>query len=229
MTSRWIEVAATFSGVVPAKAGTHNRGEWFCEGWSSSSFLTATPCGYGSRIGARSARLSETTASLLIQFSNSHKPSRGAISPGLCNLVVPPGSEGAGKARRRLRPQHRVQWVDKDAHGFDRYSRDIPAFPAQWFTAYTRSPRGSGLSCPRCRRETRQRSARVAAPGPHDFAVRCSVFVRAACTALTPQRPSHLRPTHRDDRETSPARAETAQVMHLTVDSVKQNIFHYTA
>ena len=29
----------------------------------------------------------------------------------------------------------------ENAHGLDRYSRDIPAFPAQWFTAYTCSPR----------------------------------------------------------------------------------------
>jgi hypothetical protein len=29
----------------------------------------------------------------------------------------------------------------KDAHGFDRYSRDIPAFPAQWFDGlYVLSP-----------------------------------------------------------------------------------------
>src|SRR5262245_18198161 len=64
--------------------------------------------------------------------------------------------------------------------------------PRNGFTAYTCSPRGSGLSCPRCRRkDSRQRSARVAAPGPHDFAVRCRVFVRCACAHLTPQRPSH--------------------------------------
>jgi hypothetical protein len=49
--------------------------------------------------------------------------------------------------------------------------------PRNGFTAYTCSPRGSGLSCPRCRREySRQRSARVAAPGPHDFAVRYRRF-----------------------------------------------------
>ena len=46
--------------------------------------------------------------------------------------------------------------------------------PRNGFTAYTCSPRGGGLSCPRCRRnDSCQRSARVAAPGPHDFAVRC--------------------------------------------------------
>src|SRR3954465_1982553 len=93
--------------------------------------------------------------------------------------VLPPRTEGAGKAGRRLRPHRRVQWVVKNAHGFDRYSRDIPAFPAQWlYGLYVLSP-GSGLSCPRCVLAlTSPRSARVAAPGPHDFAVRCECLVR---------------------------------------------------
>src|SRR5262249_4508047 len=45
--------------------------------------------------------------------------------------------------------------------------------------------------------------ARVAAPGPHDFAVRCRRF-RPVKDHLTPQRPSRPDPTFRDDRETSP-------------------------
>ncbi len=61
--------------------------------------------------------------------------------PELFNFIVPLRREGAGKAGRRLRPQRRVQWVVKNAHGFDRYSRDIPAFPAQWFYGlYVLSP-----------------------------------------------------------------------------------------
>ena len=46
--------------------------------------------------------------------------------------------------------------------------------------------------------------ATVAAPGPHDFAVRCGRFARHACAHLTPQRPSQPAPTFRDDREASP-------------------------
>jgi len=74
--------------------------------------------------------------------------------PGDAYSLLPLLEEGAGKAGRRLRPQHRVQWVERNAHGFDRYSRDIPAFPAQWlYGLYVLSP-GSGLSCPRCRART---------------------------------------------------------------------------
>src|SRR5947199_995887 len=49
----------------------------------------------------------------------------------------------------------------------------------------------------------RQRSARVAAPGPHDFAVRCKRFAWRAKARLTPQRPSQPAPTFRDDRVAS--------------------------
>ena len=48
-----------------------------------------------------------------------------------------------------------------------------PAFPAQWFTAYTRSPRGTGLVSPRrLPIITGRLDASVGASGPRDFAVR---------------------------------------------------------
>src|SRR5205085_2113201 len=109
---------------------------------------------------------------------------------------------GARKAGRRLRPQHRVQ-KQNNAHGFDRYSRDIPAFPAQWLYGFLRALPGERPVLPPSLRGTYQQlDARVAAPGPHDFAVRCERFVR--CKHLTPQRPSQPAPTFRDDREASP-------------------------
>src|SRR5437762_14154921 len=65
------------------------------------------------------------------------------------HFVGPLRIEGAGKAGRRLRPQHRVQKTANNAHGFDRYSRDIPTFPAQWlYGLYVLSP-VSGLFCHR--------------------------------------------------------------------------------
>src|SRR5215471_2094981 len=50
-----------------------------------------------------------------------------------------------------------------------------PAFPAQWFYGLYVVSSGTGLSCPRHRRDAkhhRQLDASVGAPGPHDFAVR---------------------------------------------------------
>ena len=67
--------------------------------------------------------------------------SRGMVCPSLAISLSLFCEEGAGKAGRRLRPQRRVLKVDKNAHGFDRYSQDIPAFPTQWlYGLYVLSP-----------------------------------------------------------------------------------------
>ena len=73
--------------------------------------------------------------------SNTRPHSRDSLSSGGCHLVVPLRRKGAGKAGRRLRPHRRVQWVVKNAHGFDRYSRTSRLSPRNGFTAYTYSPR----------------------------------------------------------------------------------------
>src|SRR5437870_2146721 len=87
-----------------------------------------------------------------------------------------------------------------------RYSRDIPAFPTQWLYGLLRALPGERrfLSPLPCQHGPAWIDATVAAPGPHDFAVRCGRFVRRAFTHLTPQRPSQPAPTFRDDREASP-------------------------
>ena len=102
--------------------------------------------------------------------------SRGAVSPGWCQFVAHSLNRGRREDRALAAPACRVQWVVKNAHGFDRYSQDIPAFPAQWlYGLYVISP-GSGLSCPRhLPGLTGQLDARVAAPEPHDFTVRYGV------------------------------------------------------
>ena len=112
--------------------------------------------------------------------------------------LLPLRREGAGKTGRWLRPQHRVQWVVKNAHGFDRYSRDIPAFPAQWFDGlYVLSP-GSGLSCPRCCMGLTSSVAPGSRRQDHTISPYAAAF-RLAGDRLTPQRPSQPAPTLRDD------------------------------
>jgi hypothetical protein len=59
------------------------------------------------------------------------------------------GRPGADCAR-----ELRVQWVVRRRTRSNRYSRDIPAFPAQWlYGLYVLSP-VSGLYCHRCRLRT---------------------------------------------------------------------------
>src|SRR5215470_13300077 len=122
--------------------------------------------------------------------------SRGRFSPGFCNLVVPLSDRGRRESRAPTAPAAPCAKGAKNAHGFDRYSQDIPAFPAQWFYGLLRalpgerpflppSPAGhfpAGLT-PGSRRQDHTTSP---------YAV--SVFVRAVCTALTPQRPSQPAP-----------------------------------
>jgi len=116
----------------------------------------------------------------------------------------PLSDRGRRESRAPTAPAAPCAMVVKNAHGFDRYSRDIPAFPAQWsYGLYVLSP-VSGLCCHRCRTCHRagRIDARVAAPGPHDFAVRCERFRLASKARLTPQRPSPPAPTCRDDHDT---------------------------
>src|SRR5258708_8318244 len=57
-----------------------------------------------------------------------------------------------------------------------RFSGGIPAFPAQWFTTYFVLSPVTALSCHRHPRDTsRELSACIEAPGPHDYAVRISL------------------------------------------------------
>ena len=89
-------------------------------------------------------------------------------------------TEGAGKAGRRLRPHRRVRRGSGRMHtGLTGTAETSRLSPREWlYGLYVLSP-VSGLYCHRCRRDTsRQIDARVAAPGPHDFAVRCRVLVR---------------------------------------------------
>src|SRR4029453_1459088 len=91
----------------------------------------------------------------------------------------------------------------KNAHGFDRYSRDIPAFPAQWFYGlYVLSP-GSGLFCPRCRRETPAGGAPGSRRQDHTISPSAVAFSSGGKNPPDTTASIATRATFRDDRETS--------------------------
>jgi hypothetical protein len=75
---------------------------------------------------------------------------------------------------------------------------NTPTSPAQWLYGLLRALPGERACCHRRRRDTSHRlDASIAAPGPHDFAVRpCSVV--CAC-APEQKRPPHPIPTFGDD------------------------------
>ncbi len=121
----------------------------------------------------------------------------------LCNFVAPSEIRGRREGRAPTAPAATgVQWVAKKRTRLDRYSRDIPAFPAMFDGLYVLSPVSALIVTVAEPAQAGRIDATVAAPGTHDFAVRCSVS-SARLLALTPQASIATRATHRDDRETS--------------------------
>src|SRR5689334_2247125 len=85
----------------------------------------------------RPARRKDGRATSMDAPTHSHD----ATSPELCNLVAPSPERGRREDRALTAPAAPCAMGRKNAHGFDRYSRDIPAFPAQWFYGlYVLSP-----------------------------------------------------------------------------------------
>src|SRR5690348_1667470 len=130
--------------------------------------------------------------------------SRDTICPRFTISLLPLEQRAQGRPGAGWHPLVRAQWVERNAHGFDRYSRDIPAFPAQWVDGlYVLSP-VSGVDCHRCRARTggpdrrHGRGARTTR-----FRRTLSAFSSARLLALTPQASIATRATLRDDRETS--------------------------
>src|SRR5438067_7729087 len=89
-------------------------------------------------------------------------------------------TEGAGNAGCALHPRSRVPKCVKKAHTSIQGSGGSPTSPAQWLYGLLRAlPGGAGLLSPSLGGKLpAQLDASIAAPGPHDFAVRLGVFVR---------------------------------------------------
>ena len=101
---------------------------------------------YGSRIGARVARLSGTTKSIRFEFrtSDTRRHSRGGRRPRFACRC--PSEEGAGNAGCALHPRSRVQICAKKAHTSIQGSGGNPTFPAQWlYGLYRAHPGVSGF------------------------------------------------------------------------------------
>ena len=126
-------------------------------------FPTTSAAAYGSRIGARCARLSGTTKIVLA----------ARFRPRFYKFVVPLSVEGAGNAGCALHPRSRVPRIAHLAHTSIQVSGNTPTSPAQWLYGLLRALPGERACCHRhLRKNLRKLSASIAAPGPHDFAVR---------------------------------------------------------
>ena len=105
-----------------------------------------------------------------------------------------------------------------------RFSRNIPAFPAQWLYGLLRALPGERALLPPspCGSLPAKLGASIAAPGPHDFAVRLRPVRRIT---PEPKRPSHPSPTHRDDRETPLVRPGCARLNSVICPTCDNGIF----
>jgi hypothetical protein len=127
-----------------------------------------------------------------IQFSNSRQHSRGRNSPGPCHLVAPFSNRGRRESRAPTAPAAPCAMVVKESTRIRQVQPRHPGFPRAMVLRLIRAlPGEAAFLAPVVREKTPAGSARVAAPGPHDFVVRCGVFVRRERPRPTPQRPSH--------------------------------------
>ena len=159
---------------------------------------------------------------------NVRQRSRGTLHPRFANSFA--SLENRGRRECRMRAAPAVSCAKNCTVGAHEHTGSAEAVRhplRNGFTAYFVLSPVSGLFCHRHWRDIfRQLSASIAAPGPHDFAVRLGVFVRCEKIHLTPKRPSHSDPTHRDDRETPLGWAGMAGVIIPIFRIVKRNIFY---
>ena len=149
--------------------------------------------------------------------------SRDAMRPSFAFELHTPsrkraqGRPGARCTRGLVRKMHK----QKRTRAY-RFSGSIPAFPAQWFTAYNVLSPVTGLSCHRRFREalaSQKLDTSVGVSGPHDFAVRFSTLVSCTAASTAPL------PYVRDDRETPLVRAGMAQAGSADLPDGESGIF----
>src|SRR5260221_10008729 len=101
-----------------------------------------TAAAYGSRLGARHARLSGTTKTISDLTFKQHMHVRllaAWFARALLERSGPSITEGAGKTGCALHPRSRVQNCAKKRTRAYRFSGDTPAFPAQWLYGLCRA------------------------------------------------------------------------------------------
>ena len=123
--------------------------------------------------------------------------SRRDFARAVINSSPHPRNRGRRECRVRAAPAVSCAKVRKKGaheHTGQRRQSDIPCAMALRLTSC--SPRWSGLVVTVIPEKlaSQELDASIAAPGPHDFAVRSGVFVRRDHSHLTPKRPSHPAP-----------------------------------
>src|SRR5437868_5981068 len=106
-----------------------------------------------------------------------------------------------------------------------RFSRNSPAFPAQWFYGLFRALPGERAFLPPSLANCSTSLTPASRRQDHTTSPYALAFSSGVKKRLTPKRPPHSGPTHRDDRETPLGWAGMGKVIILIYRIVKRNIF----
>jgi hypothetical protein len=142
--------------------------------WSTAFFETTVACGYGflrCAIAHHSSCFARPGMTCVRDLA-------ARFARGFANSFAPLRKEGAGNAGCTLHPRSRVQMRIKNTHTSIQGSGGSPTSPAQWLYGLLRALPGERALLPpsSLRIASQELSASVAAPGPHDFAVRDQRF-----------------------------------------------------
>jgi hypothetical protein len=180
------------------------------------------------RSGCRRSGTTEAGASGSIFKQRRHmRPrSRGALRPSLASLCRPPKQEGAGKTGCALHPRSRVHCYWQRRTRADRFSGGNPAFPAQWFTAYSALSLVTGLSCHHRRRDAKHPMQSIIADLTPASGRQDHTASPSATTALVIRRHRvhRIPPRVRDDREPPLSSGETFRI-YADLQFLKIRIF----
>jgi hypothetical protein len=144
------------------------------------------------------------------------------MRPSFASIATLDKKEGAGKAGCALHPRSRVQTCTKKRTRAYRFSGGIPAFPAQWFTAYSALSPVTGLSCHRHPREVLLPANLTPASGCQDHTASPSARVALVSRNFRVHR---IPPRVRDDREPPLSSGETGGAKALICPTAKAEYF----
>jgi hypothetical protein len=137
------------------------------------------PSTYGSRIALADVRLSGTTVEFADSFFKQPKAFPRRDFARVAPSRVPLSDRGRRESRAPTAPVAPCAKTAKECTRFIQVQPGHPGFPRAMVLRLIRAlPGEAPFLAPVAGGNSSRRSARVAAPGPHDFAVRCGVFVR---------------------------------------------------
>src|SRR5438552_6706150 len=159
-----------------------------------------------------------------------HSRSRGRFRPSDTNSLLSPskqraqGKPGADCTRGLVCQTH----SNRRTRAY-RFSRNSPAFPAQWVYGFLPALTGERACLPPSLAEDPTSLTPASRRQDHTTSPYALAFSSGVKKRLTPKRPPHSGPTHRDDRETPLVWAGMGEVIILIFRIVKRNIFDFGA